>query len=196
MAKRTHSTGERHKQLGRRKKIAQRGRRTNDSNDRPHSPHEEARGNENRRHRDSNSQNDFGENVDEYRAEQMPHGFQGKGFFGSGQEVPFQRSQPHLGMGHGVGYTPQPNAGLGYRGLGPKGYSRSDERLLEEINERLTLHDDLDASEISVAVEKREVTLNGTVSSREEKRLAEDIAEDVTGIDHVQNNLRVQRQKS
>ena len=42
----------------------------------------------------------------------------------------------------------------------------------------------------------REVTLAGTVSRREDKRRAEDIAEAVSGVTHVQNNLRVQGQGS
>jgi hypothetical protein len=37
------------------------------------------------------------------------------------------------------------------------------------------------------------VTLSGTVSSRSEKRHAEDIAESVSGVTHVQNNLRIQQ---
>ena len=52
----------------------------------------------------------------------------------------------------------------------------------------------VDASDIEVAVSGREVTLSGTVRSREEKRRAEDIAEAVSGVTHVQNNLRVQQQ--
>ncbi len=36
-----------------------------------------------------------------------------------------------------------------------------------------------------------EVTLNGTVTSREQKRRAEDLVEDLSGVKHVQNNLRV-----
>jgi hypothetical protein len=40
------------------------------------------------------------------------------------------------------------------------------------------------------------VTLSGTVRDRNEKRRAEDIAESVQGVSHVQNNLRVgQHQK-
>jgi hypothetical protein len=35
------------------------------------------------------------------------------------------------------------------------------------------------------------VTLTGTVTSREQRRRAEDIAESVSGVTHVQNNLRV-----
>jgi hypothetical protein len=43
-----------------------------------------------------------------------------------------------------------------------------------------------------VRVESGEVTLSGTVDSRVARRRAEDLAEDVRGVGHVQNNLRVQ----
>lgn len=79
----------------------------------------------------------------------------------------------------------------GHYGRGPKGYARSDSRILEDINDRLTADWHLDASEIEVAVSSREVTLTGTVDRREDKRRAEDIAEGVMGVAHVQNNLRV-----
>jgi hypothetical protein len=121
-----------------------------------------------------------------------PLSFQGKGFFGGG--VPFEQSTPHIGMGNAVGYGPgrQPSGG-GFRGRGPKGYQRSDERLTEEINDRLTYDDEIDASEVSVAVAGGEATLSGTVNTRFEKRRAEDLADDVPGITHVQNNLRVKQ---
>ena len=50
-----------------------------------------------------------------------------------------------------------------FRGKGPKGYERSDERLKEVICERLTDDDDIDASEISVEIRNGEVTLSGSV---------------------------------
>ncbi len=81
----------------------------------------------------------------------------------------------------------------GHRGRGPKGYQRSDARILEDVNDRLTEDPHLDASEIEVRVENREVTLAGTVNSRSEKRHAEDLAESVSGVAHVQNNLRIQQ---
>ncbi|MGO4526907.1 BON domain-containing protein [Microvirga sp. 2MCAF35] len=81
-----------------------------------------------------------------------------------------------------------------HRGRGPKGYQRSDARLTEDVNDRLTEDPHIDASEIEVRVENREVTLTGTVNSRFEKRHAEDLAESVSGVTHVQNNLRVQQQ--
>jgi osmotically-inducible protein OsmY len=83
--------------------------------------------------------------------------------------------------------------GPNHRGRGPKGYQRSDQRILDELHDRLTDDPHVDASEIEVRVENREVTLNGTVNSRFEKRHAEDIAESVSGVAHVQNNLRVQQ---
>jgi osmotically-inducible protein OsmY len=76
-----------------------------------------------------------------------------------------------------------------HRGRGPKGYQRSDARIMDDVND----DPHLDASEIEVLVSNREVTLSGTVNSRFEKRHAEDLAESVSGVTHVQNNLRVQQ---
>lgn len=79
----------------------------------------------------------------------------------------------------------------GHRGRGPKGYVRSDDRIREDVSDRLSDDPMVDASEIEVSVAGAEVTLAGTVSSREERRRAEDCAERVSGVSHVQNNLRV-----
>lgn len=80
-----------------------------------------------------------------------------------------------------------------HRGRGPKGYVRSDERIREDINDRLTDDWSLDATDIEVEVEEREVTLSGEVGSRADKRRAEDIAESVSGVANVQNNLRIKQ---
>lgn len=80
-----------------------------------------------------------------------------------------------------------------YVGYGPRGYHRSDERINEDVCERLTEHGDLDASDIEVGVTGGEVMLSGTVATRTQKRLAEDIADAVTGVVEVHNRLRVQR---
>lgn len=77
-----------------------------------------------------------------------------------------------------------------HRGKGPKGYRRSDERIKEDINDRLS-EGYLDATDITVAVENGEATLSGTVNSRADKRRAEDIAEYVSGVSNVENRLRV-----
>jgi osmotically-inducible protein OsmY len=79
---------------------------------------------------------------------------------------------------------------LDHRGRGPKNYARSDERIREDVNDRLTEDVWIDASEIEVSVADGEVTLAGTVEDRRGKRRAEDIADGVSGVKHVQNNLR------
>ncbi|MBI1682594.1 BON domain-containing protein [Caulobacter hibisci] len=80
-----------------------------------------------------------------------------------------------------------------HRGRGPKGYRRSDERIREDVSDRLTDDGWLDASAIEVLVKDGEITLNGTVHARDDKRRAELLAESVSGVDHVQNNLRLDR---
>jgi hypothetical protein len=65
----------------------------------------------------------------------------------------------------------------------------SDRVLWAVIMERL---DDsrLDIRDVDVLVEEAEVTLNGTVRRKPDKRRIEDIA-DIDGVRHLQNNLRV-----
>ncbi|HET9160656.1 MAG TPA: BON domain-containing protein [Caulobacteraceae bacterium] len=84
-------------------------------------------------------------------------------------------------------------SGQSHRGHGPKGYARSDERIREDVCEALTADDRLDASEIEVEVREGEVTLNGHVHARQDKRRADDLVENVGGVRYVQNNLRVER---
>jgi osmotically-inducible protein OsmY len=79
-----------------------------------------------------------------------------------------------------------------FRGRGPKNYRRSDDRLREEVCDRLTDNEWLDASDVEVNVVAGEVILTGSVDSRYAKRLAENISESVSGVSNVQNNLRVQ----
>ena len=86
-----------------------------------------------------------------------------------------------------------PRRDLGHRGRGPLGYKRPDERITEEAHERLTEDAWLDASNIGISVSGGEVTLSGTVTEREAKHRAERLVEDIAGVGHVQNNLRVDR---
>ena len=82
-------------------------------------------------------------------------------------------------------------ADRGHRGVGPKGYKRSDDRINEEVHERLTDDPWLDATDVHVEVKDGEVTLSGHVDNREAKHRAERLIEDISGVGHVQNNLRV-----
>jgi hypothetical protein len=78
-----------------------------------------------------------------------------------------------------------------FRGVGPRSYTRSDERLTEEINERLTDDDDLDATDITVRVSNCKVTLEGVVDQRWMKHRAEDIADSCSGVKEVDNRITV-----
>lgn len=80
-----------------------------------------------------------------------------------------------------------------YHGIGPKNYKRSDERIREDVSDHLSDDPLVDASEIEVSVQNSEVTLNGIVENRVQRRRAELAAEQVSGVSHIQNNLRVRR---
>jgi hypothetical protein len=98
------------------------------------------------------------------------------GQFGAEQ----QRAQSYRGMG-------------GYYGKGPKGYVRSDDRIREDVCDRLSDDDIVDASDISVQVKDGEVTLEGSVTDRHMKHRAEDIIEEVSGVRDVNNKLRTKK---
>ncbi|MDW9677667.1 BON domain-containing protein [Sinorhizobium meliloti] len=78
-----------------------------------------------------------------------------------------------------------------HRGKGPKGYTRSDARIQEDVSDRLSDEGMLDASDIAVSVTNGEVQLSGLVDSKWAKRRAEDCAEAVSGVKQVRNNLRI-----
>jgi hypothetical protein len=110
------------------------------------------------------------------------------GQFGGGQYggSPFGGSQYPGGGQAGEEMGRGPHAGRG-----PKGYKRSDDRIREDVCERLSEHPYLDASEIEVKLQGGEVTLTGTIESRHAKRLAEDVVEQVSGVKEVHNQLRL-----
>jgi hypothetical protein len=78
------------------------------------------------------------------------------------------------------------------RNRGPKGYKRSDERIREDVCDRL-IEADVDASDVSVTVSDGEVLLVGTVGSRRAKHEIEMVSEVVPGVHDVQNQIRVRR---
>lgn len=84
-------------------------------------------------------------------------------------------------------------AGGRHTGRGPRTYRRSDDSIRDEICEVLTNHGDLDASEIEIVVAGGEVTLGGSVETRDEKYLAEELAEMTSGVRQVFNEIRVAR---
>jgi hypothetical protein len=123
-----------------------------------------------------------------------------RGWYGPGESY---YGEPYGGYGYrhyepygwyGTGYYGEgrPNPGQ-YAGRGPRNYTRSDERITEDINDRLTDRGDLDAEDIDVKVNNGEVTLTGTVGSRYAKRAADDVAWGVSGVNEVHNQLRTRQ---
>jgi osmotically-inducible protein OsmY len=83
--------------------------------------------------------------------------------------------------------------GGSHMGPGLQFHRRSDDKIHEEIWELLTNNADLDASEVDLHVEGGEVTVTGTVDSRDAKWLIEDMVNSVTGVREVNNRLKVAR---
>lgn len=77
------------------------------------------------------------------------------------------------------------------RGRGPRGYTRADDRILDEINARLWDDPIVDASDIDVRCEQGRIVLEGHVPVRWMKHRAEDIADAVPGAKEVDNRIRV-----
>jgi hypothetical protein len=148
---------------------------------------------------------------DPWRAGGDYGGRYGQGRYGQGQYGQGQYGEGQYGgefsggtprddnYGYGDGGRGQRGARYGssgsqqsFRGRGPQSYTRSDERIREEVCDLLTDDETLDATSIDVQVANGEITLSGTVRDREGKRCAEDLAESVSGVRNVQNQLRVQ----
>jgi hypothetical protein len=79
---------------------------------------------------------------------------------------------------------------------GPRNFERADQRLYEDVCERLTEDDRIDASDIQVSVANGEVTLSGKVRSRQAKRRATYVVEDIFGVRDVHNNIRIEDEQT
>jgi osmotically-inducible protein OsmY len=117
--------------------------------------------------------------------------------------VRIERSSAPM-TGYGTAYSPSRDwsgtrqstgtsqwTGTNYAGRGPRGYQRGDERIREDVCDRLTDDPRIDASDIEIQVNGGEVTLGGSVRSRDEKRFTEDLVERVSGVRDVNNHLKV-----
>lgn len=103
---------------------------------------------------------------------------------GSSQRFPAARGQEAQGSQYGMQRS---------RSRGPRNWQRSDERIREDVCERLASLDDVDVSDVSVSVQQGKVTLTGTVDDRADKHRIEDVADDCVGVREVDNQIRVQR---
>lgn len=108
----------------------------------------------------------------------------GQASYGSGfEDAALGNAARHSGVGRsGV---------VDHRGRGPRGYTRSDQRILEDLNERLCDDPLVDASNIDVRCEQGRIVLEGEVDDRRMKHRVEDIADAVSGAREVENRIRV-----
>ncbi|HEX6959172.1 MAG TPA: BON domain-containing protein [Ferrovibrio sp.] len=121
-----------------------------------------------------------------------PYGGEPRSRFGGGGHYGMGGHQYSMGGQHGGDlHGAQERYPGRYRGRAPKGYQRSDERLREEICERLTDAPDIDPSDVEIQCNEGIVTLEGTVESRRVKRRIEDIVDDCYGVKDIDNRLRV-----
>jgi osmotically-inducible protein OsmY len=73
---------------------------------------------------------------------------------------------------------------------GPKGWVRADARILDELCERI-VRAGVDASELAVEVRDGEVSIEGELATREERRFVVDLAERTLGVAAVTADVRL-----
>ena len=105
------------------------------------------------------------------------------------QERPGQRGGQDRWSGQGYGEDEYQRTS--FRGKGPKGYVRSDERIKEEICERLSDDPSIDASDVSVDVQEGVVRLEGSVDQRFVKHRIEDLVDRCSGVKDIENKLTI-----
>ena len=79
------------------------------------------------------------------------------------------------------------------RRQGPKGYVRSDDRIKEDVSDQLSYAQGIDVSDVEVSVKSGEVTLTGTIPSRDDKYEIERVVEGVFGVTEIDNRLKVKK---
>jgi osmotically-inducible protein OsmY len=104
------------------------------------------------------------------------------------------------GAGYGAGSQYGASGGYGQgsqaegrnRGRGPKNYTRSSERLREDVCERLSDDPYIDASEIEVTVaENGRIVVEGSVEERWMKHRIEDLIDAAPGVQQIENRLTI-----
>jgi hypothetical protein len=102
-------------------------------------------------------------------------------------DAPYAERRSWLDRRRDRAYDDHPSRDERRRRQGP-----SDRVIWAVVTQRLANERGFDDRDIHVSVDNGEVTLEGLVRDRRDKRRAEDLAE-MRGVSHVQNNLRVRR---
>jgi BON domain len=113
--------------------------------------------------------------------------------FGAGSLEPDWRSGRRHGVAEESSRQPDWREDVPRYPPGPKGYQRSDERLREDISERLMQARYIDSSDVTVEVSGAKVVLEGTVPERRMKHAIEDLVDACPGVQDIENRIRVKR---
>jgi hypothetical protein len=101
----------------------------------------------------------------------------------------FTRNGRYEGIyGFDYGYSYPPGQ---YSGIAPKNYRRSDERIFDEVCDRLMIHGEIDPTNIDILVKNAEVTLSGVVPNKKMKRAIEEVVDHVAGVLEIKNELKI-----
>jgi hypothetical protein len=107
-------------------------------------------------------------------------------------QSPYSSNQgPHRALS-----PPYQSDDFGFAGRGPKGYQRSDERIKDDLCERLTRAPDIDPSDVTVEVARGKVTLDGRVDARWVKHQIENLVDACPGVKDIDNRLSVESSRS
>lgn len=96
---------------------------------------------------------------------------------------------------HEVGWSEDPRSesfGERHYGKGPRNWP-SDEKITQRVLEGLYFSREVDAREIEVRVESGKVYLTGSVADRKQKKAAENVIENISGVVDVQNELMIRK---
>ena len=103
--------------------------------------------------------------------------------FSGESEYSRERSDPYQMVDYMI------DRGLDFRDKDPKGFSFSDDKVREDVSEILARDAHVDASEMEILVRDGVVYLKGHVDSRQSKRMAELLIENLPGVVDVINQL-------
>ena len=125
----------------------------------------------------------------------QPHGRVGFGWEGAyGSEGEYSARTDRIGPRHEPsGYAPHEGGHESSRPTrrGPKNYTRSDERIFDEIYAALTRDPRINADNVTIEIKGGKATLYGSVAHRQMKHWIEDIVADCYGVTDVDNKLTV-----
>lgn len=122
----------------------------------------------------------------------MGHGYGSAAGYGAGMP---EQSGSSWGQGQGGTRHGGIRGGMSNRrNRGPKGYTRSDERIREDLCDQLMSFEGGDFSEVEIDVKDGNVTLKGTINNRQAKYQIEELADNIPGVKDVTDNLKVKRE--